>query len=241
MAPRKKVSITKKSSARFVSEMKHKYTKYYPSILDPHFTSKITHHPVFSKYRLSINKRKLEELYNAFETNIPLPEDSKKSTSNIFILKPTQKLLRNFMSPYTPYRSLLIYHEMGVGKTCTVITIAESLKHITANSNTKIYVLRPEELARQIFNIDVIKSGKPQCTGDTYIQNPHPKFQELVNNCISGNNENNEVACEQLKTRVEKEIKKTYEMTGYQAWARDISRKITQKTKTLAKIGRAHV
>ena len=45
---------------------------------------------------------------------------------------------------------------MGVGKTCTAITIVESLKTIVKNSDTKIYVIRPDELERQIFNIIAI-------------------------------------------------------------------------------------
>ena len=40
----------------------------------------------------------------------------------------TQKLLKNFLSPYTPYRSLLVYHGVGVGKTCASIMIAENYK-----------------------------------------------------------------------------------------------------------------
>ena len=209
----------------------HKYNKYYPSILDPNFTNKITHHPVFKKYKLTINKTRLDDLYNAFETNTPLPEDTKKTASTIYILKATQKLLRNFMSPYTPYRNLLIYHEMGVGKTCTAITIAESLKSITQNSGTKIYIIRPDEIARQIFNILVVKDKKPllQCTGDTYLQNDHPRFIELYDGCLTGS----EQQCEQLKMRIEKDIKAIYEFTGSLSWASDISRKIEQKTRNI--------
>lgn len=237
MAPKKVIISrkTKKSEGISVSrigyekELKHKYTKYYPSILDPNFTTKISHHPIFRKYKLTINKKKLDQLYNAFETNIPLLEDTKKTTSNIYILKPTQKLLRNFMSPYTPYRSLLIYHEMGVGKTCTAITIAETLKNITQNSDTKIYIIRPEEVARQIFNINVVKDGRPlfQCTGDNYLQNP--KWIELIDGCMTGKDQN----CEQLQSKVEKEIKKIYEFIGSQSWAREVERKIEQKTRNI--------
>ena len=86
------------------------------------------------------------------------------------------------MNPYTPYRNLLIYHEMGVGKTCTVITIAEALKSVIQNSGTKIYILRPQEIVRQLFDINMVKLKKPlkQCTGDTYLQNP--KYLELMKN-----------------------------------------------------------
>ena len=39
----------------------------------------------------------------------------------MFNLTNSQKFLKTFMSPYTPYNSLLVYHGTGVGKTCTSI------------------------------------------------------------------------------------------------------------------------
>jgi hypothetical protein len=187
---KKKKSATKKLTGQNTDKSHHKshigkeviykYTKYYPSILDPDFSKKIAGHALFKKYKSEVNQERLDNLYRAFDTNEKPLEDSKKQNINIFILKTITKMLRNFMSPYSPYRSLLIYHEMGVGKTCTAITIAESLKNIVKNSNTKIYVIRPDEFSRQIFRKEAIYDGKPlnQCTGDTYIQNP--KLKELV-------------------------------------------------------------
>ena len=226
-------------------ESTNKYTKYYPSILDPNFSNKIASHSIFKKYKLKTNPEKIKALYNAFETNKSMTsDDSKNKMSNIYILKSTQKLLRNFMSPYTPYRGLLIYHEMGVGKTCTAITIAEALKSITNNSSTKIYVIRPDEIIRQVFDINTVRNGKPlfQCTGDTYLQmntnnpqNPNNTYgsnmQDLVDNCSS--NKSNEQYCEQLKKIVDKEIKKIYEFTGAESWANTILKEINMKTKGL--------
>lgn len=249
MAPRKKYIITKKSKKltnktsnkpdNIIQEhnklnqkhhtIKHKYTKYYPSIYDSDFSHKIAKHGIFKKYKLTVNQKRLNDLYNAFETNTALPEDSKKHDTNIYILKPFQKMLRNFMSPYTPYRSILIYHEMGVGKTCTAITIAESLKNIVKNSDSKIYVIRPDELERQIFDVNVVHERKPlnQCTGDTYLQNP--KFADLIKNCMGGNDN----SCEQLKAKVNKEIRNIYEFAGSQLWARKVQSEIDLKTRNI--------
>jgi hypothetical protein len=241
MGSKKKYVITKKKSKTQKSNEKskskshiskdvfHKYTKYYPSILDPDFSKKIAGHTLFKKYKSEINQERLENLYKAYDTNEKPHEDTNKQNINIFILKTITKMLRNFMSPYSPYRSLLIYHEMGVGKTCTAITIAESLKHIVKNSNTKIYVIRPDEFARQIFRKEAIYDGKPlnQCTGDTYIQNP--KLKELVDNCTNKNND----ACESLKLRVDKDIRSYYKFGGYKMWAREVLKEIESKTKNL--------
>lgn len=232
MVARKKYTITKKHSTKphpNVSIHTHKYTKYYPSILDPNFSHKIASHNIFKKYKLTVNQKRINDLYNAYETNIPMPEDSKKHESNIYILKPFQKMLRNFMSPYTPYRSILIYHEMGVGKTCTAITIAEALKTLVQNSNSKIYVIRPDELERQIFDVNMVHERKPlnQCTGDTYLQNP--KHAELIKNCMSGN----DASCDQLKQKVDKEIRNIYEFSGAQLWAGRVEREIDFKTRNI--------
>ena len=218
---------TKNAAILLQKEMKHNYNKYYPSIIDPNFSHKIATHKLFKKYKLTINNNKLQNLYKAFDENKAIDDSSNKQLSNVFILKSTQKLLRNFMSPYTPYRSLLIYHEMGVGKTCTAITIAEILKSIVANSNTKIYVIRPDEFEREIFNINVIREGNPskQCTGNTYINNPI--YDELLTNCSKGIAQ----SCEQLKSKVDKDIRKIYEFTGSQTWANTINKEITLKTK----------
>jgi hypothetical protein len=227
---KKKVYITRKpvlGNSHILSRHNNKYTKYFPSLIDPHFNHKISKHNVFKRYKLKRNTQKIEALYKAFETNIPMV-DSKKS-GNIRILKPTQKMLRNFMSSYSPYRSLLIYHEMGVGKTCTAITIAEELKKIVEDSNKKIYVLRWQEIARQIFDINMIAKGEPlkQCTGDTYIQDP--KLEPLVDACSSGNKD----MCDQLETKVNKIIKKTYKFMGTKSWARSVESIIKTKTNNI--------
>jgi hypothetical protein len=211
------------------ADKNHKYTKYYPSILDPAFSYKISTHDLFKKYKSTVNKYRLEELYTSFETNKPSIEDAKKKESSIFISKNITKMLRNFMSPFSPYRSLLIYHEMGVGKTCTGITIAESLKHLTRNSNTKIYVIRPMEFERQLFNPNVVMDGEPlkQCTGNTYIKDS--KLEPLVKECMNKNQE----ACNQLKSKVDKEIRGYYKFSGFKTWARDVDKEIDTRTKNI--------
>lgn len=233
---KKKLKITKKQSTKLLHQHssgnpigKHNYTKYYPSILDPAFSHKIATHDLFKKYKSSVNKSRLEDLYTSFETNKPSIEDATKKDSSIFISKTITKMLRNFISPYSPYRGLLIYHEMGVGKTCTGITIAESLKHLTRNSNTKIYVIRPMEFERQLFNPNVVMDGEPlkQCTGDTYIQDP--KLAPFVKGCM----DKNEEICDQLKFKVDKEIRGYYKFAGFKMWARDVNKEIDARTKNI--------
>jgi hypothetical protein len=238
MSQRKKVSITRKIKNKSVDDIgrrPNKYTKYYPSLLDPYYNEKITHHPIFKRYKLRRNTKKIDALYKAFETNIPMID--KKKLGKVRILKPTQKLLRNFMSSYSPNRGLLIYHEMGVGKTCTAITIAEELKKIVQDSNKKIYVLRYEEIERQIFDINAIERGEPlnQCTGNTYLQDNEiisgpGSLSTLTDGCMGSNKD----MCAQLKSKVDKTIRKTYKFMGAQSWARDVQKTVDSKTRNIA-------
>jgi hypothetical protein len=41
---------------------------------------------------------------------------------------PQQQFLANFLSPYTPYKNMLVFHAMGQGKTCASIAVAEANK-----------------------------------------------------------------------------------------------------------------
>ena len=50
----------------------------------------------------------------------------------------TQKLLKTFISPNTPYNGLLVYHGVGVGKTCGY-TIAEGFIDILKENSKKTY------------------------------------------------------------------------------------------------------
>ena len=46
--------------------------------------------------------------------------------------------IKNLLSPNTQYRSLLIFHGVGVGKTCSGISIAENFKDVYAEKENRI-------------------------------------------------------------------------------------------------------
>ena len=54
--------------------------------------------------------------------------DNIGKTSTTFSLLTHQKIVRDYMNLYTPYRGLLLYHGLGSGKTATSIAIAEGMK-----------------------------------------------------------------------------------------------------------------
>ena len=72
---------------------------------------------LFEPYRL--------ELQNNTES---ISCDTIGKTNTDFSLLTHQKIVRDYMNLYTPYRGLLLYHGLGSGKTCTSIAIAEGMK-----------------------------------------------------------------------------------------------------------------
>ena len=52
-----------------------------------------------------------------------------------------QKIVRDYLNIYTPYRGLLLYHGLGSGKTCSSIAIAEGIKN-----DKKVLILTPASL-----------------------------------------------------------------------------------------------
>ena len=126
-------------------------SKYYPSIRDENFHQEIINHPIFKKYVYPDSNVLFEKLFKTFSNNKDLKDEEKVEMDNIFKLTPSQKFLRNFMSPYTPYRGLFVIHGTGVGKTCTGLTIAEQLKDYVKDNNQRITIIRPDEFRRENF------------------------------------------------------------------------------------------
>lgn len=67
-----------------------------------------------------------QKLYNKHEfRELKLKKDPNYDFSDYL---PSQKIIIRFLSSYTPYNNLLLYHEMGTGKTCAAVGVAENLK-----------------------------------------------------------------------------------------------------------------
>ena len=88
---------------------------YYPLFNNLDFNAIITTHPLFQLYKIAPNPDRDQLLLESFKTNKD-QLDKTAATEPFFTLTPTQKFLRNFLSPATPYRGLFIWHGTGVGK-----------------------------------------------------------------------------------------------------------------------------
>ena len=91
---------------------------------------------VFTNFITALFRPYKEELSN-LESSISCdrPDDAK------FTLLTHQKIVRDYLNLYTPYRGLLLYHGLGSGKTCSSIAIAEGMK-----TNKQIVVMTPASL-----------------------------------------------------------------------------------------------
>jgi hypothetical protein len=67
--------------------------------------------------------------------------DSIGKANSDFSLLTHQKIVRDYMNLYTPYRGLLLDHGLGSGKTCTSIAVAEGMK-----DSRKVIIMTPKSL-----------------------------------------------------------------------------------------------
>jgi len=76
-----------------------------------------------------------------------------------------QQYIQRFLSNYTPYDQLLIFHEMGTGKTCTAIGAIEGLRNTPDNPYERAFVFaRGDGILSNFKNELVFK-----CTDGRYI------------------------------------------------------------------------
>jgi len=115
--------------------------KKYPSIDDNNFQDII--YQKFKKYEIASKKPTFKELC--------FPEKFKYQLPQLFVSK--------FINPQTPYKSLLVYHRIGAGKTCAAIKIAEEWK-----SKRRIIFIVPASLVNNLY-----KELRSECTGNDYV------------------------------------------------------------------------
>lgn len=135
-----------------------------------------------------------------------------KSNDFQFELSNNQQFLKNFINKKTPYRGLVIFHGVGVGKTCSAINISSSFRDLYMSKKEKIICLVPKNIRGGWENTIYDKTkGVEQCSGDS--------FEDIIMDASNKGKVSNKV--------VKNMIKNYYEFYGYLKFANHVKRLIS--------------
>jgi len=114
-----------------------------------------------SKYYMNNRKLFIEnmsELFKPYKEELLREEENvscEKREDTKFELLTHQKVVRDYLNLYTPYRGLLLYFGLGAGKTNASIAIAEGMK-----SDKRVIIMTPAALKANFF-VELKKYGDP--------------------------------------------------------------------------------
>ena len=199
-----KSEIDSRDKSSYLNEEIKKYKEdfnYYPDLIEDEISDKLYYKEELRRHIIPSEIGSIDD----------------KCNSKFFELAPHQLFLKNLLSPNTQYRSILIFHGVGVGKSCSGISIAENFKDVYALKENRIIILASQNIQigwrKTIYDP---KRGDNQCTGDTYVND--------IDNIKNDKNINN---------KAKKTIKKYYELFGYAAFANSVKKLLINKTKNI--------
>lgn len=196
-------------------------TGLYPDIDDPDFASRL------------FRKTEFAELASS-----AVAEDTCEQSKATFQTTAVQRLVARFLHPSTPYNGILLNHGVGVGKTCSAVTVAETFLEMLPNNT--VYIVVPQAIAdgfrSTIFDVGKLqptsketfaRTGErwtsPQCTGMTYLRITGMEASE---------------SREEIAKEAEKEMKSRYKIMGYLAFANWVQSKLDAIPSTLTGVRR---
>ena len=193
------------------------YSYLYPNLNDPNFNVKIAE-------RKEFNDNKYDgKIYDVKEHSDILCKAE-------FELAPQQLFVRNFLSLQTPYNSLLLYHGLGSGKTCSAISVAEEMREYNKQMGIGkriIVVASPnvqENFKVQLFDETKLKLinglwNISSCTGNKLLKEINPMN-------MSG------LTKENVVSQIKQIISKYYAFMGYTGFANYIIKSSTIEVNT---------
>ncbi len=146
----------------------------YPTLNDPNFNTKIALRKEFFDTKMDVDNTKNVE------------EEAEILCNAQIELAPNQQFVRNFLSVETPYNSLLLYHGLGTGKTCSAISVAEEMRDYMKQMGITqqiIVIASPnvqENFRLQLFDERELREIEPgvwnirACTGNKFIKEINP-------------------------------------------------------------------
>ena len=193
-----------------IIEKNSNYNFLYPSLDDKNFNIKIAEKKEFNDTQYDGN------IYN-------VEEHAQKMCEAEMELSPHQLFVKNFLSFQTPYNSLLLYHGLGTGKTCSAIGVCEEMRDylkqlgivqriiIVASPNVqenfKLQLFDDRKL-NEINGLWNIKS----CTGNKYLREINPMAMKGLSK-------------EKVILQINRLINNSYIFMGYIEFANYITKK----------------
>jgi len=192
-----------------ISLSENRYPYLYPELTDTNFNRKIAEKKEFYDTRYDGTIYKVDK-------------QAEKLSKSEFELLPHQQFVRNFLSFQTPYNSLLLYHGLGSGKTCSAIGIAEEMRDYNNQlglSQKIIIVASPnvqENFKLQLFDETKLKNDNGlwnmrSCTGNKYLREINPTNMKGLSR-------------EKIISQIKRLIKTSYAFYGYIEFANIITK-----------------
>jgi hypothetical protein len=184
----------------------------YPNLNDPLFNIKITEKKEFNDAK-----------YNGEIVNV---EKQAEILCNAeFELAPQQLFVRNFLSFQTPYNSLLLYHGLGSGKTCSAISVAEEMRDYLIQMNIEheiIVIANPnvqDNFKLQLFDERKLKEidgiwNIQSCTSNKFLKEINPMNMKGLTR-------------ENVINQIKKIINNYYSFMGYIQFANYVNKEST--------------
>jgi hypothetical protein len=121
----------------------------YPNLNDKDFNIKIASKKEFNDTKYDGKIR-------------PSIKDYANELSNVdFELQPHQQFVKNFLSSQTPYNSLLLFHGLGTGKTCSSIGVCEQMRdYMKQVGITKKIIIVASENVQNNFRLQLFDETK---------------------------------------------------------------------------------
>jgi hypothetical protein len=145
----------------------------YPNLNDRDFNIKIANKQEFNDTRYD----------GTIHENIK--EHANALAKADFELQPHQAFVKNFLSFQTPYSSLLLYHGLGSGKTCSAIGVCEEMRdYMKQTGITKRIIIVASENVQDNFKLQLFDERKLKlidglwniraCTGNKLLKEINP-------------------------------------------------------------------
>lgn len=141
--------------------------------------------PLYNKIQTVLFDRDINSLTEFVKYKLPREEEFPQHPGDLML---HQKLISSFMNPHTLYDGLLLVHEMGTGKTCTAVGVAEQFirntytKFPTTNMKKIIVLTKGKGLQSNFINeiANVCTSGQYLEGLDKYIRNKDKRIRKNV-------------------------------------------------------------